>query len=82
MAGKLENSTIMTVKEVAKYLRVHESSIYRLSKAGKIPAYRVGRNLRFKKDKIDEWLHQSHIKIKENPLVKKHNPKGFFNVKF
>jgi excisionase family DNA binding protein len=72
MAGR-PGPTIMTVKEVAEYLRVHESSIYRLSKAGKIPAYKVGRSWRFKKDKIDEWLHQSHIKIKENknPLVKK-----------
>jgi len=58
--------TIMTVKEIAEYLRVHESSIYRLSKAGKIPAYKVGRCWRFKKDKIDEWLHQSQIKIEEN----------------
>ncbi|MEW6095847.1 MAG: helix-turn-helix domain-containing protein [bacterium] len=58
--------TIMTVKEIAGYLRVHESSIYRLSKAGKIPAYKVGRSWRFKKDKIDEWLHQSQINIEED----------------
>lgn len=58
--------TIMTLKEVADYLRLHESSIYRLSKAGKIPAYKVGRGWRFKKDKIDEWLHQSQINIEKN----------------
>ena len=56
---------IMTVKEVAEYLRLHESSIYRLSIQGKIPAYKVGRSWRFKKDMIDEWLHQSQVSIKE-----------------
>ncbi|MEW6609884.1 MAG: helix-turn-helix domain-containing protein [bacterium] len=60
--------TIMTLKEVADYLRLHESSIYRLSKAGKIPAYKVGRGWRFKKDKIDEWLHQSVIINKNKPF--------------
>lgn len=59
-----DRPTIMTVKEVAEYLRLHESSIYRLSTEGKIPAYKVGRGWRFKKDKIDEWLHRSQI-IKE-----------------
>lgn len=64
MANK-PDITILTVREAAEYLRVHESSIYRLSKEGKIPAYKVGRGWRFKKDKIDEWLHQSQINIEE-----------------
>ncbi|MDI6735826.1 MAG: helix-turn-helix domain-containing protein [bacterium] len=58
---------IMTVKEVGEYLRLHESSIYRLSIQGKIPAYKVGRSWRFKKDKIDEWLHHSQVK-QEKPF--------------
>lgn len=63
------NSIIMTVKEVAKYLRLHVSSIYRLSKTGKIPAYRVGRSWRFRKDKIDEWLYQSQVSMKETGVI-------------
>lgn len=48
--------TIMTVKEVAKYLRMHETSIYRMCKKKVIPAYKVGNCWRFKKEKIDQWL--------------------------
>lgn len=51
--------TIMTLKEVATYLRLHETSIYRMCKQGTIPAYKVGRSWRFKKEKIDQWLLQS-----------------------
>lgn len=48
--------TIMTVKEVAKYLRMHMTSVYRLAKAGALPAHRVGGSWRFKKGEIEEWL--------------------------
>lgn len=48
--------TIMTVKEVAKYLRMHMTSVYRLAKAGVLPAHRVGGSWRFKKGEIEEWL--------------------------
>ncbi|MDI6794386.1 MAG: helix-turn-helix domain-containing protein [bacterium] len=48
--------TIMTVKEVAKYLRMHMTSVYRLAKAGILPAHRVGGSWRFKKAEIEEWL--------------------------
>jgi excisionase family DNA binding protein len=48
--------TIMTVEEVAKYLRVHTMTIYRLIQRGDLPALRVGRGWRFKKDQIERWL--------------------------
>ncbi len=35
-------SEIMTIKEVAAYLRVHQSTLYRLIKRGKLPTFRVG----------------------------------------
>lgn len=48
--------TIMTVDEVAKYLRMHEMTIYRMATEGRLPAYKVGNRWRFKKERIDEWL--------------------------
>lgn len=48
--------SIMTVKEVAKYLRMHETTIYRMASEGDLPAYKVGNRWRFKKERIDEWL--------------------------
>jgi len=53
---KERRPTIMTVHEVAKYLRLHEISIYRMCQKGKIPAFKIGKSWRFKKDRIDEWL--------------------------
>lgn len=59
---KERRPTIMTVKEVAKYLRLHEISIYRMCQKGRIPAFKVGKSWRFKKDKIDEWLLKNEYK--------------------
>lgn len=47
---------IMTTKEMAKYLRLHQITICKLSKAGKIPSIRIGRVWRFDKEVIDEWI--------------------------
>jgi len=49
-------SKILTVAEVAEYLRVHRSTIYRLLKSGGIPAFRVGSDWRFNSEAIDRWL--------------------------
>ena len=56
------NNEIMTVREVAEYLRLAEATIYKLAQAGEIPAVRVGRAWRFKRELIDEWLrhHSTH----------------------
>ena len=47
---------VMTVKELADYLRLNELTIYKKVRLGEIPAVKVGRTLRFKKDIIDKWL--------------------------
>jgi excisionase family DNA binding protein len=46
----------MTTDEVLEYLQVNLRTVYRLIKAGKIPAVRVGRQWRFRKRDIDNWL--------------------------
>ena len=60
---------LMTVEEVAQYLRVTEKTVYRLLKRGRIPATKVGRQWRFDKTSIDEWLHQDPAGTKANILV-------------
>jgi excisionase family DNA binding protein len=52
MAGDYE---ILTVKEVCKLLHVHPSTIYKLTKTGKIPAFRIGTDWRFRSDVIERW---------------------------
>jgi putative molybdopterin biosynthesis protein len=48
-------ANIMTVRELAEYLRVHPSTIYRLLRHGTLPAFRVGSDWRFSREEIDRW---------------------------
>lgn len=51
----------MTIEEVAEYLRVPVSSMYKLAQQGKIPASKVGRHWRFRREFIDRWINdQAH----------------------
>jgi len=45
----------MTVRELADYLRIHPSTIYRLLKQKRIPAFKFGREWRFNRETIDRW---------------------------
>ena len=47
---------IMTTKEVAKYLKLHEITVCKYAEKGEIPAVRIGRVWRFDKEVIDKWL--------------------------
>jgi excisionase family DNA binding protein len=46
---------ILTIKQVAEYLKVHESTVYRLVRHGELPAFKVGYHWRFKLESIDCW---------------------------
>lgn len=47
---------LMTIEEVAEYLRVKKRTVYDWAKRGKIPAIKAVGQWRFKKEKIDAWL--------------------------
>ena len=55
----IKDSTIMTVKDVAEYLRMSEAKVYKLIKEGVLPVVRIGKTWRFRKDLLDAWLEQS-----------------------
>ena len=55
----MNHDTLLTMKEVLGHLRVNRRTVYRLIKAGEIPALRVGRLWRFRKSDLDTWL-ESH----------------------
>ena len=52
----MQDEGFLTTEEVLEYLQVNLRTVYRLIKAGKIPAVRVGRQWRFRKRDIDSWL--------------------------
>ena len=60
---------ILTIEEVAKYLRVSERTVYYWAEKGEIPAGKIGTVWRFKKSEIEKWVNErlsSNIKKEEN----------------
>ena len=49
-------SPVMTVEELADYLKMKVVTIYKHAQEGKLPGFKVGSKWRFKKDTIDEWI--------------------------
>jgi excisionase family DNA binding protein len=47
---------VWTVKDLAKYLRCHTSTLYRLVNRGEIPHFRLGSDIRFRRPLIEKWL--------------------------
>lgn len=62
MSADSELPTIMTVREVAGYLRMHEMTIYRMARQGEIPAYKVGNRWRFNRGRIEDWLREHEVR--------------------
>jgi len=54
----MSEENFLTTEEVLDYLQVNLRTVYRLIKARKIPAVRVGRQWRFRKKDIDQWLNR------------------------
>ena len=71
----MDDDHFLTTEEVLGYLQVNLRTVYRLIKAGRIPAVRVGRQWRFRKRDIDVWLEQNrtgvpaHMKAPERPRI-------------
>lgn len=47
---------VMTIDDLAAYLQVSKSSLYKLAQDGKVPGQKVGRHWRFLRTTIDQWL--------------------------
>lgn len=52
------NDEILTLKEVAAYLKLAEKTAYRLAAEGKLPGFKVGGSWRFKKADVEDWIEQ------------------------
>lgn len=47
---------VLTIEELAVYLKISKSTLYKLVREGKIPSQKIGRHWRFRKGAIDHWL--------------------------
>lgn len=56
--AKRKDAAVFTIEELADYLKVPKSSLYKLAQEGKIPCQKVGKHWRFRKEAIDHWLEE------------------------
>ena len=59
--SQVDDSSALTVREVAGYLNVDEKTIYRLAKRGDLPGFKVAGIWRFKKSDIDQWIERQKL---------------------
>ena len=58
---------VLTLKEVAEYLKVTERTIYRMVADRKIPAFKVGGSWRSRLGEIDEWIKSQTHELDQDP---------------
>ena len=56
VSNRRPEPALMTVKDLASYLNVHPSTIYRMLAQNTLPAFKIGSDWRFHRDAIDEWI--------------------------
>ncbi len=64
-----EPGPIMTPNEVAQYLRIHYTTLYRLIRRGEIPAFKVGSDYRFRRDAIEKWVAEKQRTQERSKVV-------------
>jgi len=52
---------VLTIDELAEYLKIPKSTLYKLAQEGKLPAQKVGKHWRFRKEAIDRWLEEAPL---------------------
>ena len=52
---------VMTVAEVAEYLRIPRGSVYKLAQQGRIPCQKVGKHWRFRREALEKWLSREML---------------------
>ena len=57
-------SEILTLDEVAAYLKAGKRTVYRLAQKGEIPAFKLGGTWRFRRSELDRWIAESISKKK------------------
>jgi excisionase family DNA binding protein len=49
-------STVLTIDDLAEYLKISKSTLYKLAQEGALPGQKVGRHWRFHREAVDRWL--------------------------
>jgi excisionase family DNA binding protein len=60
------SGNVLTIEELAIYLKISKSTLYKIVREGKIPAQKVGRHWRFRRQAIDRWLEEARPTLKSS----------------
>ena len=52
----MDEANMLTIAQVAKYLKLHELTVRRLAREGELPAFKVGRQWRIKSNLLESWI--------------------------
>jgi excisionase family DNA binding protein len=74
MPSSPAENAIMTIGEVADYVKVTERTIYRLAGAKQIPAFKVGGSWRFSKADIDGWIKKQSLEGLDESETRANHP--------
>jgi excisionase family DNA binding protein len=55
----MNSETLLSVKQVAEYLQLNQTTIYAWAQQGKLPAIKVGRSWRFRRKDLEAWLDEN-----------------------
>ncbi|MBU7008053.1 helix-turn-helix domain-containing protein [Phosphitispora fastidiosa] len=58
LKSKVDYPDIMTINQVAEYFQISEVTTYKLVQEGSIPAFKIGRHWRVKRDDLDEFIER------------------------
>lgn len=60
-AASLDESEMMTLRDVAEYLNCNYTTVFRLAHSGEIPAFRLGGSWRLSRSEIEKWIADQHV---------------------
>lgn len=58
----------MTIDDLASYLQLSKSSLYKLVQSGRIPGKKIGRHWRFHRGTIDRWLAHDGLSLRSRKI--------------
>jgi excisionase family DNA binding protein len=79
-SADVDESAVMTPREVAEYLHCHQATVTRLVQRGEIPGFKMRRDWRFLRSEIDQWIasgggrRRSAKPVKPGPKARKPKP--------
>jgi len=66
-----ELTTVLTIEDLAEYLKISKSTLYKLAQEGALPGQKIGRHWRFHRAAVDEWLRIEPVKGKKTRETRK-----------